>query len=73
MRRPHTSAKLPLRDGLTARENEILALIVEGKSNTEIGAQLHLTEGTVKNYVSTILTKCEAKNRTELAIKVMTY
>ncbi len=73
LRRPQTSAKLPLRDGLTARENEILALIVEGKSNTEIGAQLHLTEGTVKNYVSTILTKCGAKNRTELAIKVMTY
>ncbi|WP_315834249.1 response regulator transcription factor [Bradyrhizobium prioriisuperbiae] len=73
LRRPHPAAKPRLHEGLTARENEILRLIVEGKSNTEIGEQLHLAEGTVKNYVSTILTKCEAKNRTELAIKVITH
>jgi DNA-binding NarL/FixJ family response regulator len=68
-----TSVRLPLRDGLTPRENEILRFVVEGKSNSEIGEQLHLTEGTIKNYVSTLLAKCEAKNRTELAIKVMTH
>ncbi|WP_083742240.1 response regulator transcription factor [Bradyrhizobium mercantei] len=73
LRGPRVSAKLPVRDGLTARENEILTLIVEGKSNTEIGEQLHLAEGTVKNYVSTILEKCQVKNRTELAIKAITY
>ncbi|MFB9262802.1 response regulator [Bradyrhizobium erythrophlei] len=73
LRGPRASAKLPVRDGLTARENEILTLIVEGKSNTEIGEQLHLAEGTVKNYVSTILEKCQVKNRTELAIKAITY
>ena len=72
LRRPRVSARVPAQDGLTARENEILRLIVEGKSNTEIGAQLHLSEGTVKNYVSTILSKCQAKNRTELAIKTIT-
>jgi DNA-binding NarL/FixJ family response regulator len=59
------------RSGLTARENEILKLVIAGKSNSEIGKQLDLAEGTVKNYVSTILEKCEAKNRTELAIKMM--
>ncbi|WP_456660741.1 response regulator transcription factor [Bradyrhizobium sp. JR3.5] len=47
--------------------------MVEGKSNTEIGERLHLAEGTVKNYVSTILEKCQVKNRTELAIKAITY
>ncbi|WP_050043852.1 response regulator transcription factor [Bradyrhizobium sp. LTSPM299] len=73
LRGPRASAKLPVRDGLTARENEILTLIVEGKSNTEIGEQLHLAEGTVKNYVSAILEKCQVKNRTELAIKAITY
>lgn len=73
LRGPRISAKLPVRDGLTVRENEILTLIVEGKSNTEIGEQLHLAEGTVKNYVSTILEKCQVKNRTELAIKAITY
>lgn len=62
---------LAVRDGLTTRENEILKLIVEGKSNGEIAQQLHLAEGTIKNYVSTILDKCGAKNRTELAIKTI--
>ncbi|MCA6109789.1 response regulator transcription factor [Bradyrhizobium cenepequi] len=72
LRRPLATAKLPVRDDLTARENEILRLIVEGKSNTEISEQLHLAEGTVKNYVSVILEKCQAKNRTELAIRAIT-
>ncbi len=72
LRRPDMSTRLSARESLTARENEILKLIVEGKSNTEIGERLHLAEGTVKNYVSTILEKCQAKNRTELAIKTIT-
>jgi DNA-binding NarL/FixJ family response regulator len=72
LRRPNVSTRLSAREGLTARENEILKLIVEGRSNTEIGEQLHLAEGTVKNYVSTILAKCRAKNRTELAVKTIT-
>ncbi|WP_454619676.1 response regulator transcription factor [Bradyrhizobium cenepequi] len=72
LRRPLVTAKPSVRDDLTARENEILRLIVEGKSNTEIGEQLHLAEGTVKNYVSVILEKCQAKNRTELAIRAIT-
>lgn len=66
-----TPASLPVRDTLTERENAILNLIVVGKSNREIGRQLHLAEGTVKNYVSTILDKCGVRNRTELAIKTI--
>lgn len=71
LRSQHAPTAPMARNSLTARENEILNLIVEGKSNSEIGKALHLAEGTVKNYVSTILEKCEAKNRTELAIKTM--
>jgi DNA-binding NarL/FixJ family response regulator len=73
LRRPRVLAKPTLCDSLTARENEILKLIAEGKSNTEIAERLYLAEGTVKNYVSTILEKCQVKNRTELAIKSVTY
>lgn len=56
---------------LTVRENDILALIVEGRSNAEIAAALALADGTVKNYVSRILDKLHAKNRTELATRAM--
>ncbi|HEY0123629.1 MAG TPA: response regulator transcription factor [Rhizobium sp.] len=64
-------ANLSVQDTLTTRENAILNLIIEGKSNREIGGQLHLAEGTVKNYVSAILVKSGAKNRTELAMKTI--
>jgi DNA-binding NarL/FixJ family response regulator len=42
--------------------------IMEGKSNKRIAADLFLTEGTVKNYVSRILDKLEVTNRTELTL-----
>ena len=57
---------------LTSREEEVLHLLVEGLSNKEIGARLHLTEGTVKNYVSNVIAKLQANDRTHavvLAIK----
>lgn len=56
---------------LTERENDILQLIVAGKGNKEIAAQLKLAEGTVKNYVSRILEKLNARSRTELAVKAL--
>jgi DNA-binding NarL/FixJ family response regulator len=57
---------------LTPREEEVLHLLVEGLSNKEIGGRLHLTEGTIKNYVSNIIAKLQANDRTHavvLAIK----
>ncbi len=60
-----------LEEPLTDRESEILHLIVEGKGNREIAAQLRLAEGTVKNYVSRILEKLNARTRTELAVKAL--
>ncbi|MDQ0208348.1 response regulator [Alkalicoccobacillus murimartini] len=53
---------------LTEREVSILKLIGEGKSNQEISETLYLTVGTVKNYVSQLLTKLDARDRTQLAI-----
>jgi DNA-binding NarL/FixJ family response regulator len=53
---------------LTEREINVLDLIAEGKSNKEIAAQLCLTEGTVKNYVTRILTELNLRDRTQIAI-----
>lgn len=53
---------------LTERERDIVALIAEGKSNLEISETLFLTEGTVKNHISRILSKCGLRDRTQLAV-----
>lgn len=52
---------------LSAREVEVLRLIVAGKSNSEIGTTLYITEGTVKTHVKTILKKLGASDRTSAA------
>ena len=52
---------------LSQREAEVLRLLAQGESNREIGDQLALAEGTVKNYVSNILMKLHAANRTQAA------
>ena len=53
---------------LTAREMEIVQLIGEGKNNREIAGELFITEGTVKNHISSILVKLDLRDRTQLAI-----
>ncbi|WP_313954063.1 response regulator transcription factor [Accumulibacter sp.] len=55
-------------EALSSKEEKILALIAEGKSNKQIAAAVFLAEGTVKNYVSRIMEKLHANTRTELAI-----
>ncbi|MFV0559134.1 MAG: response regulator [Enterococcus sp.] len=57
-----------LHDDLTNRENEILLLIAEGKSNQEIADELFITLKTVKTHVSNILSKLEVDDRTQAAI-----
>ncbi len=52
---------------LSPQEERILARVAEGKTNREIGAELHLAEKTVKNYVSSILSKLEVARRAEAA------
>ena len=52
---------------LTPTEARILEMIAEGRTNREIGERIHLAEKTVKNYVSTILTKLQVSRRAEAA------
>lgn len=52
---------------LTPHEERILALIADGRTNREIGDELHLAEKTVKNYVSSILSKLGVTRRAEAA------
>lgn len=70
LRRPdaHMGPKLHL----TEREASILRLVAGGYSNKEIGRSLHLSEGTVKNYVSDILVKLDCRDRTHAVLKAIT-
>lgn len=54
---------------LTPRETEVLRFICGGYSNREIGRAIHLSEGTVKNHVSVILSKLGVRDRTRAVIK----
>ncbi len=53
---------------LTPREHEVLRLLATGASNREIGAQLFISEGTVKNHISNILGRLGLRDRTQAAI-----
>ncbi|GLY50333.1 response regulator transcription factor [Lentzea sp. NBRC 102530] len=53
---------------LSERERAVLVLIAEGLSNTEIGAQVHISVGTVKDHVSAILTKLRVGSRVQAAL-----
>jgi len=52
---------------LSPQEERILTLVADGRTNKEIGDELHLAEKTVKNYVSSILSKLEVARRAEAA------
>ncbi len=52
---------------LSPQEERILGLVADGRTNKEIGEELHLAEKTVKNYVSSILSKLEVARRAEAA------
>jgi DNA-binding NarL/FixJ family response regulator len=62
-------AATPLVEPLSERELEILRLIAMGASNREIAGLLFLAEGTVKNHVTNILGKLNARDRTQAALK----
>lgn len=59
----------PVIEPLSEREIEVLRLIAQGASNREIASALFLAEGTVKNHVTNILGKLEARDRTQAALK----
>ncbi|MBI1876728.1 MAG: response regulator transcription factor [Chloroflexi bacterium] len=65
MSAPQSSAP---KSNLTERELDVLRLIAQGQSNKEIAVSLHLTEGTIKGYVSAILAKLGVADRTQAAL-----
>lgn len=64
---PRAGQPGPVGEDLTGRERDILALLVRGLTNKQIATELHLSPGTVRIYVSQILTKLGVSNRTEAA------
>ena len=67
MKQPHTEFDYS-RYGITEKEQEIIELVAKGLSNKEISAKLYLGEGTVRNYLSTLLEKLDLRDRTQLAV-----
>lgn len=58
---------------LTPRELEVLKLIATGANNKEIAQQLYISEGTVKNHVTNLLSRLNLRDRTQAAILAKTY
>jgi len=63
-----TGRTSPVSRHLSFREKQIANLVSQAKLNKEIASELHLTEGTIKEYLNRIFRKLEVKNRTQLAI-----
>jgi len=58
---------------LSEREMEVLQLMARGLTNADIARELYLSEGTVRNYTSTILTKLGVNDRTQAVIAALRY
>ena len=54
---------------ITGREMEVLRMVAQGQYNAQIAESLHITEGTVKNHVSNILSKMGVRDRTRAVLK----
>ena len=67
VRQSITQAEQSAFDQLTTQEMQILAHIVKGETNRQIAALMHLSAGTVRNYVSNIFSKLQLANRAEAA------
>jgi DNA-binding NarL/FixJ family response regulator len=69
-RRPAPAGDSPV-EALSERERDVIRLMAGGFSNREIGEMLGLTEGTVKNHVSRLLLKLDARDRTSAVLKAI--
>ncbi|MBQ1010637.1 response regulator transcription factor [Micromonospora sp. M51] len=58
----------PVLPGLTARERDVLDLVAEGLSNTEIADRLHIGVTTVKTHITSLMAKTDSPNRVRLAL-----
>ena len=62
----------PLNPKLSFREKQVVDLVSQSKLNKEIAHELHLSEGTIKEYLHRIFRKLGIKNRTQLAVFALT-
>ena len=65
---PTVARDTTLASSLSQRERDVLRLLARGLSNTEIANQLYLSEGTIRNYVSTLFEKLGVSDRTRAAL-----
>ena len=70
-RSPKASKRL-LNPSLSFRERQVVNLVCQAKLNKQIAYELHLSEGTIKEYMNRIFRKVGASNRTELAVWALT-
>ena len=68
-RKPNTFTDSKLTEPLSRRELEVLGFLAEGLSNRKIASRLNLAEGTIKNYVSSLMGKLNAQDRTQAALR----
>src|SRR3712207_772788 len=67
-----TAAPAPVADvGLTKRERELVGWLAQGLTNSQIGAQMYVSEGSVKQYLSHIGVKLGVKSRTGILIRAV--
>lgn len=71
LREPADAAPDLIGAELTDREHEVLELLARGMANPQIASALYLSEHTVKNYVSSILTKLQVENRIQAAVRAV--
>jgi DNA-binding NarL/FixJ family response regulator len=70
---PTPRREKPLNPKLSFRERQVVSLVSQAKLNKEIAHELHLTEGTIKEYLNRIFRKLGTSNRTELAVWALTH